>query len=114
MGCPGVGVEMKRFSVVLVALDPTVGKEIRKTRPCLVISPDEMNDWISTLIVAPMTSKDRDYPSRVNCAFEGVSGQVVLDQIRSIDKRRIIKTLGSIDKRTQKRVLDILADMFAP
>jgi mRNA interferase MazF len=73
-----------------------------------------MNDWISTLIVAPMTSKGRAYPSRVECSFEGVSGEVALDQIRSVDKRRIIKVLGSIDKRTQTKVLDILAEMFAP
>ena len=106
--------EIKRFSVVLVILDPTVGREIKKTRPCLVISPDEMNDWISTVIVAPMTSKGRDYPSRVNCSFEGISGQVVLDQIRSIDKKRIIKNLGRIDKRTQSKVLNVLADLFAP
>ena len=106
--------EIKRFSVVLVTLDPTVGREIKKTRPCLVISPDEMNDWISTVIVAPMTSKGRDYPSRVNCSFEGISGQVVLDQLRSIDKRRIIKNLGRIDKRTESKVLNVLADLFAP
>ena len=109
-----MGMEIKRFSVVLVTLDPTVGREIKKTRPCLVISPDEMNDWISTVIVAPMTSKGRDYPSRVNCSFEGISGQVVLDQIRSIDKRRIIKNLGRIDKRTESKVLNVLADLFAP
>lgn len=109
-----MGMEIKRFSVVLVTLDPTVGREIKKTRPCLVISPDEMNDWISKVIVAPMTSKGRDYPSRVNCSFEGISGQVVLDQIRSIDKRRIIKNLGRIDKRTESKVLNVLADLFAP
>jgi mRNA interferase MazF len=109
-----MGMEVKRFSVVLVTLDPTVGREIKKTRPCLVISPDEMNDWISTVIVAPMTSKGRDYPSRVSCSFEGVSGQVVLDQIRSIDKRRIIKNLGRVDRRTESKVLNVLADLFAP
>lgn len=106
--------EVNRFSVLLVTLDPKVGREIKKTRPCLVISPDEMNDWISTVIVAPMTSKGRDYPSRVNCSFEGISGQVVLDQLRSIDKRRIIKNLGRIDKRTESKVLNVLADLFAP
>jgi mRNA interferase MazF len=109
-----MGMEVKRFSVVLVTLDPTIGREIKKTRPCLVISPDEMNDWISTVIVAPMTSKGRNYPSRVNCSFEGISGQVVLDQIRSIDKRRIIKKLGRIDKRTESKVFSVLADLFAP
>jgi mRNA interferase MazF len=109
-----MGMEIKRFCVVLVTLDPTVGREIKKTRPCLVISPDEMNDWISTVIIAPMTSKGRDYPSRVNCSFQGISGQVVLDQIRSIDKIRIIKNLGRIDKRTESKVLNVLADLFAP
>jgi len=113
MGRFGVDV-VKRFEVHLVNLDPTVGSEIKKTRPCLVISPDEMNRHIRTVIVAPMTSKGRPYPSRVNCRFEKRDGQVVLDQIRTVDKTRLIRRLGRIDKRTQDRVLATLAEMFAP
>ena len=105
---------VKRFQVYLVSLDPTMGSEIQKARPCLVISPDEMNDHISTVIVAPMTTKGRDYPTRVKCQFEGKDGQVVLDQIRTVDKIRLVKKLGKISASTRKEVLVILLDMFAP
>ncbi len=105
---------IKRFDVYLVNLDPTVGSEIRKARPCLVISPDEMNQYIATVIVAPMTTKGRDYPTRVPCSFKGKDGQVVLDQIRTTDKSRLVQRLGRIDKQTQEEVLSILAEMFAP
>lgn len=104
---------IKRFDVVLVNLDPTIGNEICKTRPCLVVSPDEMNRYISTLIVAPMTTKGRDYPTRIVCEFEGKAGQIVLDQLRTIDKKRIVKKLGPISAATQKEVLTILAELFA-
>ena len=104
---------VKRFEVYLVNLDPAVGSEIQKTRPCLVISPDEMNDHIATVIVAPMTTKGRDYPSRVNCQFQEKDGQVVLDQIRTVDKLRLVKKLGKIDTSTQREVLAVLAEMFA-
>src|SRR6266702_3870934 len=109
-----MGMVNKRFDVYLVNLDPTVGSEIRKARPCLVISPDEMNRYIATVIVAPMTTKGRDYPTRVQCAFKGKDGQVVLDQIRTIDKSRLIQKLGRIDKQTHDEVLAVLAEMFAP
>jgi len=109
-----MGVVAKRFDVFLVNLDPTLGSEIRKARPCLVISPDEMNRFIATVIVAPMTTKGRDYPTRVACVFKGKHGQVVLDQIRTIDKVRLVKKLGRIDKQTQDEVLSVLAEMFAP
>ncbi len=92
---------IKRFDVYLINLDPTIGSEIQKTRPCLVISPDEMNHFIKTVIVAPMTSKGTTYPTRVACRFQGKPGQVVLDQVRTVDKTRFIKKLGRIDKRTQ-------------
>jgi len=105
---------VKRFDVYLVNLDPTVGREIRKARPCLVVSPDEMNRYIATVIVAPMTTKGRDYPTRVQCAFKGKEGQVVLDQIRTVDKSRLAQKLGRVDKQTQEEVLSILAEMFAP
>ena len=104
---------VKRFDVYLVNLDPTVGSEIRKTRPCLIISPDEMNRHIATVIVAPMTTKGRTYPTRVKCRFQGKEGQVVLDQIRTIDKSRLVRRLGRVSKSAQGKVLTILAEMFA-
>lgn len=103
-----------RFDVVLVSLDPTIGHEIQKTRPCLVISPDEMNRHLSTLIVAPMTTGGKAYPTRVSCSFDGKKGRVALDQIRAIDKARVVKKLGSLDQGTQKEILQTLAEMFAP
>ena len=103
-----------RFEVYLVSLDPTVGSEIQKSRPCLVISPDEMNRHINTVIIAPMTTRGRDYPSRVSCEFQGRQGQVVLDQVRTVDKSWLITKLGRINRPTQKAVLAILQDMFAP
>jgi mRNA interferase MazF len=104
---------ISRFEVHLVALDPTVGREIRKTRPCLVVSPDELNHAISTAIIAPMTTKGRAYPTRVRCRFGGKSGHVVLDQIRTVDQSRLVKKLGRIDARTAQRVLDVLQELFA-
>jgi len=105
--------EIKRFQVYLVNLDPTIGHEIKKTRPCLIVSPNEINLNIGTVIVAPMTTKGRNYPTRVMCSFQDKKGQVVLDQIRTIDKIRLIKKLGSIDSKSQNKVLDILQEMFA-
>lgn len=105
---------IRRFEVHLVELDPTVGSEIRKTRPCLVISPDEMNRHLRTHIVAPMTSCGRDYPTRVPCRFKGKAGQIVLDQIRTIDAGRLVKKLGRLDKHAAGEVLKVLGEMFAP
>ena len=104
---------VKRFEVHLVNLDPTIGSEIKKTRPCVVVSPDEMNRHISTVIVAPMTAKGKVYPTRVKCKFEGKTGLVVLDQLRTVDKRRLVKRLGQIDKKTKQEILEKLAEMFA-
>jgi len=104
---------VKRFEVHLVSLDPTVGREIRKTRPCLVVSPDEMNRHIGTVIVAPMTTRGRPYPSRVHCRFQGKDGQIVLDQLRSVDRRRLTRKLGRIDHRAADTVLTALAEIFA-
>jgi mRNA interferase MazF len=104
---------VQRFDVFLVNLDPTIGSETRKTRPCLVISPDEMNRYIATVIVAPMTTKGRSYPTRVTFQFRGKEGQVVLDQIRTIDKSRLVRKLGRIDETTQADVLTTLAELFA-
>jgi mRNA interferase MazF len=102
-----------RFDVFLVNLDPTVGSEIRRTRPCVVISPDEMNRFIRTVIIAPLTSKGRNYPTRVGYRFESKEGQVVLDQIRTVDKARLIRKLGRLDEDPQAQVLAALAEMFA-
>ena len=106
--------EINRFDVFLVNLDPTVGHEITKTRPCLVISPNEMNRHISTVIVAPMTAKGKKYPTRIVCSFQGKKGQIVLDQIRTIDRKRLVKKLGVISKKTQVKTLTLLQELFAP
>jgi len=102
-----------RFDVYLVHLDPTLGSEIRKTRPCVVVSPDEMNHHLRTLIVAPMTTQGRAYPSRVAVTFGGTPGQVVLDQIRTVDRTRLGRRLGGLDQTTGQRILEILAALFA-
>ena len=104
---------ISRFDVYLVNLDPTIGREIKKTRPCLVVSPDEMNRFIRTVIVAPMTTKGRSYPTRVSCRFRGREGLVVLDQLRTVDRARLAKRLGRLDRKTSLVVLDVLAEMFA-
>jgi mRNA interferase MazF len=105
---------VKRFDVYLINLDPTLGKEIQKTRPCLIISPDEMNQHLSTVIIAPMTSKGRNYPSRIDCKFQGKAGQIVLDQIRTVDKIRLTKRLGKLNPEESQKVLNLLAEIFAP
>lgn len=105
---------VKRFDIYLVNLDRTIGSEIKKTRPCLIISPDEMNRYINTVIVAPMTTKGRGYPTRVGCKFKGKQGQIVLDQIRTIDKARLVRRVGRIDAEIQTKVLSVLGEMFAP
>ena len=104
---------VRRFDVFLVNLDPTVGSEIQKTRPCLIVSPDEMNRNIRTVIIAPMTTKGRAYPTRVACTFQGKEGQVVLDQIRTIDKMRLVRKLGQLDEETSLNVLETLAQLFS-
>jgi mRNA interferase MazF len=109
-----MAVVANRFDVVLVNLEPTVGSEIKKTRPCLVISPDEMNRHLRTLIVAPMTTKGISYATRVACRFQGKAGQVVLDQIRTVDRARLVKRLGRISGKASAAVLQMLQEMFAP
>lgn len=110
----GAGRQVERFDVYWVNLDPTVGSEIRKTRPGVVISPNEMNYRIATVIIAPMTTSGRVYPSRVECEFNGKRNVVVLDQIRTVDKARLVEKMGQVDEETQAQVLQILAEMFAP
>jgi mRNA interferase MazF len=105
---------LRRFDVLLVALDPTIGAEIQKTRPCVVISPDELNSRLSTLIVAPMTSRGRPYPWRVPLTFQGKSGWIVLDQIRTVDLGRVVRRLGQVEAAAARETLEVLAELFAP
>jgi mRNA interferase MazF len=105
---------VRRFDVYLISLDPTVGSEIKKTRPCVVISPDEMNRNIQTVIIAPLTSTVRAYPTRVNISFQEKKGQIVLDQLRTVDKALLIKKIGSINEKTQNKVFSVLRELFAP
>lgn len=104
--------EISQYHIYLVNLDPTVGHEIKKTRPCLVISPNEMNRHLKTVMIAPMTTKSHDYPSRVTLRFEGKQARVVLDQIRTVDRERLIKELGKLDQRHIRRVKDVIREML--
>jgi len=104
---------VKRFDVFLVNLDPTIDHETKKSRPCLVISPDELNRNISTVIVAPMTTRGRNYPTRVSCSFHGKKGQILLEQMRAVDKIRLIKRLGRIDSYVQTQVFSVLSELFS-
>ncbi len=104
--------EIKQYEIFLIALDPTVGHELQKTRPCVVISPDEMNKNIQTVIIAPMTTKSHDYPSRVKIIFQGKNGWIVLDQIRTVDKRRLVKKLGRINETTIRKTKAVIREML--
>jgi mRNA interferase MazF len=103
---------VKRGEVWIAALDPTVGSEIQKTRPCLIISPDEINTYLRTAIVAPMTTGSRPAPFRVNVRFKGKDGLIILDQIRTLDKARLVKRMGRVDQGALIRALGILGEMF--
>lgn len=103
---------MKRFDVYLVNLDPTVGREIKKTRPCLIVSPDEMNDSLGTVLAAPMTTGGFKAPTRVPVTFQNKQGYVVLDQLRALDKSRLIKKAGHVSPATGLSVLAVLQEMF--
>lgn len=102
----------KQDQVWLVTLDPTLAKEIQKTRPCLVISPDEMNQHLRTVIVAPMTTAVRPYPTRIGLRFQGRHGQVALDQLRAVDRQRLIRMLGKVSFKTAEEVSSTLLEMF--
>ena len=108
-----MGMVVSRFDVWLVNLDPTEGSEIKKKRPCLIISPDEMNRHINTVIIAPMTTKGNPYPTRVQLQFQGKQGKIVLDQLRTIDKSRLVSRLGTINENTREKVISVLQEMFA-
>jgi mRNA interferase MazF len=114
MGIGRVGVVVKRFDVYLVNLDPTIGSEIKKTRPCVVVSPDELNRHIATVIVAPLTSQGKAYPTRIDCSFQGKEGRVVLDQMRTVDKTHLVKRLGALSSKERDEVLRVLSELFAP
>ena len=104
--------EIKQYQIVLVNLDPTIGSEIKKTRPCVVISPDEMNKFLRTIVIAPMTTNSKKYPTRVEVKHDNKLGWIVLDQIRSIDKQRIIKELGRLSKPEIKAVKEIIKETY--
>jgi len=108
-----VGRPPQRDEVWLVTLDPTQGIEIQKTRPCLVISPDEMNQHLQTVIVAPMTTVTRPYPTRVALRFQGKRGQVVVDQLRAVDRQRLVRKLGTVSASTARVVSATLLEMFS-
>ncbi|HEU5314906.1 MAG TPA: type II toxin-antitoxin system PemK/MazF family toxin [Chloroflexota bacterium] len=111
---PGPPRPPSRFDIFLVVLDPTVGREIRKTRPCVVVSPDELNHTLQTVIIAPMTTVGRTYPWRVPVTFGGKRGWVVLDQLRAVDRDRLVRRLGSLSASASSDVLAVLAELFAP
>jgi len=108
-----MGLVTKRFEVYLISLNPTQGHEISKTRPCVILSPDEMNRHIGTVIIAPLTTKGRRYPTRVPLTFQGKKGLVILDQIRTVDKHRLVKRLGRVSKSVSDKTLAVLQEMFA-
>jgi mRNA interferase MazF len=103
---------VKRGHVYLINLDPTIGSEVKKTRPCVVVSPNEMNQYIRTVVIAPMTSKHKYYKSRVSVSFQHKEGEIMLDQIRTVDKKRLISKLGALSNRELKAVLSVLQEMF--
>lgn len=103
---------IKQYEIYLVNLDPTIGHEIKKVRPCVIVSPDEMNKHIETVIIAPMTSHSRAYPTRVSIRFKGKDGWIVLDQIRTVDKKRLIKKNGRLDQDTVRNVKAVIQEML--
>jgi mRNA interferase MazF len=104
--------EINQYQIILVNLDPTIGSEIQKTRPCVVISPDEMNRHLRTVVIAPLTTSSKSYPTRIEIKHDNKIGWIVLDQIRTIDKQRIIKDLGKLSKPEIKEVKSVLKETF--
>ncbi|EKJ86822.1 mRNA interferase MazF [Leptospira meyeri] len=103
---------IKQYEIYLINLDPTVGVEIKKSRPCIVISPDEMNKCIGTVMIAPLTTASKTYPTRVELAFQGKKGAIVLDQIRTVDKSRLVKKLGACDHKTIHKIKKVIKEML--
>ena len=104
--------DLKQYQIILVNLDPTIGSEIKKTRPCVIISPNEMNKYLRTVIIAPMTTTSKDYPTRVKIKHNGKTGWIVIDQIRTIDKQRIIRILGSLSSKETKKIKEVIKETF--
>jgi mRNA interferase MazF len=103
---------MNQYDIFLISLDPTIGHKIQKTRPCTIISPDEMNHYIQTIIIAPMTTQSHAYPTRVPVRFQNKNGWIVLDQIRTVDKRRLIRKLGRLNQKTIRRLKVVIKEML--
>jgi len=103
---------LNQYAIVLVNLDPTMGSEIQKTRPCVIVSPNEMNLFLNTVVVAPMTSNVKEYPTRIPVEHHGKKGMIVIDQIRTIDKKRIIKVLGKLSKMEIKSTKAVIKETF--
>ena len=104
--------ELNQYDIVLVNLDPTIGSEIKKTRPCIIISPNEMNKYLRTIVIAPMTTSSKNYPTRIEIKYNGKIGWIVIDQIRTVDKQRIIKVLGKMTKPEIKEVKLVIKEAF--
>jgi mRNA interferase MazF len=104
--------DLKQYQIVLVNLDPTIGSEMKKTRPCVIISPNEMNTFLQTIVVAPMTSSSKSYPTRVEINHDKKKGWIVLDQIRTVDRQRIIKILGNLTDKENRKVKAVLKETF--
>jgi mRNA interferase MazF len=109
-----MGMVIERFDIFVVRLDPVAGSETAKTRPCVIVSPNELTRAIATVIIAPMTTTQRGWPTRIEVTFQGKTGEIALDQVRAVDKVRLVKKLGSLDSRTADAVLDALGELFAP
>lgn len=104
--------ELKQYQIVLVNLDPTIGSEMKKTRPCIIISPDEMNKYLQTIVIAPITSSSKNYPTRVEIKYNKTKGWVVLDQIRTIDRRRVIKISESVHEKEIYKIKTVIQETF--
>lgn len=104
--------QVNQYDIVLVNLDPTIGSEMRKTRPCVVLSPNEMNKYLNTIVVAPMTSSSKPYPTRVEVRHKGTKGWIAIDQIRTIDRTRIVKRFESLTSKEVEKVKDVMREMF--
>lgn len=104
--------DIRQYQIVLVNLDPTIGSEMKKTRPCVIISPNEMNRYLTTIVIAPMTSSSKSYPTRVEVRHENREGWIVLDQIRTVDRRRIVKVLGDLSEKEFKKVKAVMRETF--
>ena len=104
--------ELKQYEIVLVNLDPTIGSEMKKTRPCVIISPNEMNKYLQTIVVAPMTSSSKHYPTRIEVKHNKTKGWVVIDQIRTIDRKRVAKVLGALTEKEIDKVKSVIQETF--